>query len=198
MRILLVEDHPTTRFGAKTVVELAEGVEVVGEAERAEEALSLIKERKPNLVLLDLRLRGGGGGIELCREVKSLPDSPYVLIYSAYNSPQEIAACRLCCADGYVHKSEDPDKLLEALEKARAGESVWLLGLEYEDPDARLAEAREQADLTEREEEVFCLLLKRRTDPEIAEELSISPHTAKTHVTNVLAKLGYTSRREIS
>ncbi len=193
-----MEDHPATRFGAKTIVELAEGVEVVGEAENAEDALGLVKERKPDLVLLDLRLRGGGGGIELCREVKALSDSPYVLVYSAYNSPAEVAACRLCCADGYVHKSEDSEQLLDALERARAGESVWLLGLEYEDPDARLAEARERADLTKREEEVFGLLLKRRTDPEIADELSISPHTVKTHVANVLAKLGYTSRRGLS
>ena len=198
MKVLLVEDHPTTRFGAKTVVELTEGVEVVGEAEHADEALELIEERKPDLVLLDLKLRGGSDGIELCREIKALSDPPYVLVYSAYNSPKDIAACRLCNADGYIHKSEDPEQLLQALEKARAGESVWLLGLEPEEPDARLDEARRQADLTEREEDVFALLLRRRTDSEMAEELCISPHTVKTHVANVLAKLGYASRREIS
>ena len=197
MKVLLVEDHPTTRFGARTVVELAEGVEVVGEAEHADEALSLIKERRPDLVLLDLRLRGGGDGIELCREVKALSDPPYVLVYSAYNSPEDIAACRLCDADGYIHKSEDPEQLLEVLKKARTGESVWLLGGDPEEPDARLAEALAGAELTPREREVYELVRKGRTNPQIAEELHIGAETVKTHVKNILDKLGYESRYEI-
>lgn len=197
MKVLLVEDHPTTRFGAKTVVELAEGIEVVGEAEHADEALDLIKERKPDLVLLDLKLRGGNDGIELCREVKSLSDPPYILVYSAYNSPEDIAACRLCDADGYIHKSEDPEQLLEALEKTRAGGSVWLLGVDPEEPDAKLAEALAGAELTPREREVYELVRKGRTNPQITEELHIGAETVKTHVKNVLDKLGYESRYEI-
>ncbi len=198
MKVLLVEDHPTTRFGVRTIVELEEWIEVVGETEGAGEALRLVEEKNPDLVVLDLLLRGEDGGIELCRNLKSLPDPPYVLVYSAYNGPEEIAACRLCGADAYVHKSEDPEQLLDALRSARAGEGKWVTGVEHEDPDALLQEAQEQANLTEREQEVFALLRRRRTDPEIAEELSISPHTVKTHVANVLAKLGYTSRRDLS
>jgi two-component system response regulator DevR len=80
IRALMVEDHATMRFGVKTFLEASGEVEVVGEADYAEEALRLAEELE--LVILDLRLRGEGG-IELCREIKSLPEPPYVLVYTA-------------------------------------------------------------------------------------------------------------------
>lgn len=197
MKILLVEDHPTTRYGLRAVVELEEWTVVVGETEEAAEARQMVEELEPDLVILDLRLKGDNGGIELCREVKSRTDPPYVLIYTAYNAPEEVAACRLCGADSFVHKSEDPEVLLVALQSARKGEKRWLTGTEYEDPDARLDEAVEQAGLTPRECEIYEMLLRGRTNPQIAAELHIGVETAKTHVKNVLGKLGYGSRYEI-
>lgn len=197
MRVLIVEDHPTTRVGIRTVLELGDH-EVVGEAGSAKEALRFVEELGPDLVVLDLRLRGEDGGVRLCRDIKALPDAPLVLAYTAYNSVEELAACRAAGADGYVHKSEEPDELLDAAERLRAGRGAWLLGAEIEEPDLKLREALKCADLTAREREVFELLRKRRTDPEIAEQLSISPLTVKTHVANILGKLGFGSRREIS
>jgi DNA-binding NarL/FixJ family response regulator len=197
VRILLVEDHPTTRFGVRAVVELEDWTEVVGEAEGAREARRMVEELNPDLVILDLRLKGDAGGIELCRDIKSRPEPSYVLIYTAYNAPEEITACQLSGADSYVHKSEDPEVLLDALQSARKGERRWFTGAEYEDPDARLDEAAEQAGLTPRECEIFEMLRRGRTNPQIATELHIGTETAKTHVKNVLDKLGYGSRYEI-
>jgi DNA-binding NarL/FixJ family response regulator len=197
VRVLLVEDHPTTRFGVRAVVELEDWTEVVGEAEGSRKARRMVEELNPDLVILDLRLKGDVGGIELCRDVKSLADPPYVLVYTAYNAPEEIAACRLSGADSYVHKSEDPEVLLDALQSARKGERRWLTGAKYEDPDASLDEAAKQAGLTPREREIFEMLRRGRTNPQIATELHIGTETAKTHVKNVLDKLGYGSRYEI-
>ncbi|MDP9474692.1 MAG: response regulator transcription factor [Actinomycetota bacterium] len=197
MKVLLVDDHPAIRMAVRTVFEVEGDMDVVGEADDAREGLRLVEELKPDLVVLDLRLRGENGGIKACREMKALPDPPRVLLYTAYNSAEELAACRASGADGYAHKSEDAARLLEVVESIRAGRGEWLVGTEIEDPDAGLREASE-AELTAREREVLALLRRRRTDPEIARELHISPLTAKTHAANVLAKLGLRSRKEIS
>jgi DNA-binding NarL/FixJ family response regulator len=197
MKLLIVEDHPTTRLGIRTVLELADH-EVAGEVETKSEALRLADELNPDLVMVDLRLKDAGAGIELCRELKTLANPPLVLAYTAYNSVEELAAVRAAGADGFVHKSEDPAGLLDAVESLQAGKGVWLLGNVTEDPNVDLVQALKHAYLTEREREVFELLRRRRTDPEIAQGLSISLHTAKAHVSNVLRKLGFKSRRDIA
>ncbi len=198
MRVLLVEDHPTTRLGIRTVLELKDGIELVGEAENAGEALQLVRELDPELVILEMRLKGENVGTELCREIKSLPEAPHVLIYTAYNSPEDIAYCQLSGADSYVHKSEAFEKLLEAIDSARTGERAWLVGVEPEGSELWIRAAVEQDALSSREKEIFALLRKRRTNPEIARELHLSPETVKTHVTNILRKLDVDSRRDIS
>lgn len=197
MRVLIVEDHHTTILGIKTVLELEKGMEVVGEARNSEDAVNLTRRLEPDLVILDLKLRGENNGIELCREIKSFPSSPRLLIYTAYNCPEEVSACRLSGADGYVHKSEDAGKFLEAVEKVYAGEQVWFLGGEVEDAETRIQVAGKDADLTLREGEIVTLLLRRRTNNEIANDLFISPLTVKTHVSNILGKLNLRSRKEI-
>lgn len=194
----MVDDHPPIRLAIKTVLGTEKDLRIVGEAEDAEEALQLAKELEPDLVILDLRLRGEHSGLELCREIKSLSDPPYVMLYTAYNSPQEIASCRLSGADSYVHKSEDAALLLDIIKSIRAGKERWVLGIEMEEVRIQLQTAREQGILTDREMEVYGLLLQRRTNPEIARELSVSPETVKTHVTNVLHKLEYGSRYELT
>ncbi|MBA2442273.1 MAG: response regulator transcription factor [Rubrobacter sp.] len=197
MKVLLVEDHPTMRLGLRAAVELREGTEVAGEAAAAEEALELARTLTPDLVVLDLRLRGEPDGIELCREIKSLPDPPQVVIYTAYNSPQAISSCLLSGADSYVHKGEEPRKLLNAIEDTNAGERVWLLGGEEEEASTDLRSAAAASSLTDREQEVLYLVLKRRTNARIAGELHITVPTVKTHVSNILRKLDARNREDL-
>ena len=197
MRILLVDDHPTVRFGLKHLLESAAGNEVVGEAGNAADAVRLAGELRPDVVLLDLRL-GEDSGIEVCREMKAVPDAPLVLVFTAHTGVEDVAAATLAGADGYLHKGVAGEELLDAVERTYAGGRVWLLPAAEEETASRIEEASGEARLTPKEKEVFALVLKRRTNPEIAGELYISLYTVKNHVSSILRKLGLKSRREIS
>jgi DNA-binding NarL/FixJ family response regulator len=198
VRILLVDDHPTVRFGLKHLLASTDWAEVVGEAENATDAVWLVQDLRPDLVLLDLRL-GKDSGIEVCREIKALPGAPRVLVFTAHASVEDIAGATLAGADGYLHKGVAGDKILDAVRRTHAGQRVWLLPAENEDEAAdRIRETSGEARLTPKEKEVFALVLKRRTNPEIADELYISLYTVKNHVSSILRKLGLKSRREIS
>ena len=197
MRILLVDDHPTVRFGLKHLLESAAGNEVVGEAGNATDAVRLAGELRPDVVLLDLRL-GEDSGIEVCREMKALVQAPRVLVFTAHTGVEDVAAATLAGADGYLHKGVAGEELLDAVERTYAGGRVWLLSAAEEETASRIEEASGEARLTPKEKEVFALVLKRRTNPEIAGELYISLYTVKNHVSSILRKLGLKSRREIS
>ena len=197
MRILLVDDHPTVRFGLRHLL-VSAGFEVVGEAEDAAGALRLVAELRPDLVLLDLRL-GEDSGIEVCREIKALPEAPRVLVFSAHSSVEDVAGATLAGADGYLHKGVGGEELIDAVRRTVAGGRVWLLPSENEEEAAaRIREASSEARLTPKEKEVFALVLTRRTNAEIAGELYISLYTVKNHVSSILRKLGLKSRRENS
>ena len=197
MRILLVDDHPTVRLGLRHLLTSA-GFEIIGEAENAADAMRLAEDSCPDIVLLDLRL-GEESGIEVCREIKTLRDAPRVLVFTAHASVEDVAGATLAGADGYLHKGVAERELFEAVRRIHAGGRVWLLPAESEgEATSRMGETSGEARLTPKEKEVFALVLKRRTNPEIAEELYISLYTVKNHVSSILRKLGLKSRREIS
>jgi len=193
-RVLLVEDHPAMRLGVRTALCLDGDIRVVGEAGDASEAMRLVAGLALEVVVLDLRLRGEVGGLELCRRIKSLPEPPRVLVYTAYNSPAEVDAALSCGADSFVYKGEEPSKLREAVRETCAGKRVWLLG---EEP-GEAGPIALAAPLTPREREVYERLLLGRSNRRIAEELGISLPTVKTHVSSILKKLGASSREDLS
>lgn len=193
MRILLVDRQPATRLGLRVLIEGTEGVGVVGEAAVAGEALRLSAQLKPDLVIMD----PGLGGIDVCARLKAAERPPRVLIFSADNSRESIAAASLAGADGFVHKEAGTEVLLEAIKKTCVGERVWTLGPVEAGPEIALRARIEAARLTPREKEILDLLLKRRANPEIAEHLHVSVNTVRTHVKNVLKELGMGSRREL-
>lgn len=197
IRIQLVEDHPVVRLGLKTVIEAQPDMEVVGEAESARDAVATARDLAPDLVILPLRLEGELRGIELCRELKSTPPAPRVLIYTSYNSAEDASASFLSGADSFVHKKEDSARLLDTIRTTAQGRRTWLLGAETRDESDRLREAVERSGLTLREREVLGFMLQRFSNAEIAGELFIELPTVKTHVSNILAKLGLQSRQEL-
>lgn len=196
MKVLLVEDHPATRLGVSSILE-AYGIEVVGEAASAEESLYLARRLLPDLAILDLRLPEGECGVEICRELKTLPEPPRVLIYTAYNAEEDISSALLSGADGYLHKSLEAELIPEVAARVHAGERTWLLGPEQETARQRLQISAQQSLLTPREKEVFDLILQRYSNYEISEKLFITLPTTKTHVSNILKKLKRRSRREL-
>lgn len=198
MKILLVEDHPGMRLGLRTVFEVEGDIEVVGEAEGADEALGCVEEFAPDVVVMDLQLKGERSGVEVCREIKRLPAPPRVVVYTVYNSEEEVFSCRLSGAESYVHKGEDFARLLEAVRETHAGKKVWFEGDGTDGTAPRDPFAAKKALLTPKQRDVFDLVAQGHSNPRIAKELSVSLPTVKTHVSAILKRLGVTSRREIS
>lgn len=197
MRVLLVDDQPATRLGLRVLLGGAGDAEVAGECRSAEEAMRLIEETRPDLVILDLELGGKRSALEACRELKSLPRPPRVLVYTARNSREDVAAASLAGADSYLHKGIECGKLPEVASKTHVGERIWLLGPAEDGASAKLRAIIEGADLTPKESEVFALIMDRCANREIAEKLWLSRNTVKTHVRSILRKLGFESRREL-
>lgn len=197
MRILLVDDHPAMRYGVRYLLDAAEGMQVVGEAETAAAAVRLADELKPDLVLLDLRLEGEDSGIEACREIKGGPNAPLVVLFTAHTGAEDVAAAVLAGADGYVHKGMGGGSLVEALGRVEGGEKVWLLTTGGEEARERVERVAGEARLTPKEREVLSLMLRRYTNAEISDALYISLYTAKNHVSSILRKLGLKSRRDL-
>lgn len=197
MKILLVDDHPAMRYGVRYLLDAAEGMEVVGEAASAAEAVRLARELRPDFVLLDLRLEGEDSGIEACREIKGGPNAPLVVLFTAHTGAEDVAAAVLAGADGYLHKGIGGESLAEALRRVEGGEKVWLLTTANEEARSRVEGAAGEARLTPKEREVLTLMLRRYTNAEIASELYISLYTAKNHVSSILRKLGLKSRRDL-
>lgn len=197
IRILLVEDHPVVRLGLRTAISAQPDMEVINEADSPESAMSKCFDETPDLAIIPLRLGGEIRGIELCREIKTCPGAPYVLIYTFYNSREETSSSYLSGADSYLHKGEDTWHLLDAIRATSAGRKVWLLGTEASEQAAKLEEAVENSGLTRREREVLGFMLQRFTNAQIAKELFIELPTVKTHVSNILHKLGLSNRQEL-
>lgn len=192
MKVVLVDNHPATLLGMRTL--LSGSADDIREAADAEEALRLAGENT-DLVVLDSDL-GEESGLEVCKDMKALPNAPKIVIYTARTSREDVAEACLAGADGYLYKGAEREKLPEMVEKTNNGERNWILG-----PDdgggSSFQKNIEAADLTPKEREILALLLSRSTNREIAEKLCLSGNTVKTHVHNVLKKLHLHRRQEL-
>ena len=196
IRILLVDDHPVTRLGIRSLLETTADLIPVGEAGDAEEAVRLAARLQPDLVVLDLRLVEKGDGMEVCRRMKALQNPPRVLLHSAYSRSEDLAAAAVAGADGYFHKGEEYLEFPGVVRRVCGGERVWFVDTEVgPKPDPEMA-SRGPA-LTPKEREVFALMLKRYSNAEVGRVLYMSLPTVKTHVKHILGKMGLKSRKEL-
>lgn len=173
-------------------------IRVVAETGDGEEALRLIEELRPNLVILGLNLESDADGMGVLRSLKGLSQPPRVLVYSVYNFSDDVVSCFLAGAEGFVHKSASREDLLEAAQRVASGERVRVLGRRAESPGllaSTTSEAREC--LTDRESEVAELVLHGFSNAEIAERLYLSLPTVKSHVKSILRKSGAKNRWEL-
>ena len=193
MDVLVVDGHPVVRFAMVTLLSTVAGV--VHEAEEAVAALECARAKAPDVVVLDLRLRGGMSGVVLCERLKRLARPPKVVVYSAHAAPQHIVSALAAGADSYVDKATPCAEVVDAIRRTRQGDRVW--ALERTPAPAGPLTPAGLPDLTRREQEVLALVLRRRTNEEIAEELVLARQTVKNHVSALLRKLGVSSRREL-
>jgi DNA-binding NarL/FixJ family response regulator len=196
VKILVVDQHPVMRLGIMALLRPENDIRTIGAAEGVDDALRLIGEEQPDIVVLDFSLKGLQSGTELCRQIKSRLNPPRVIFYTAHHAEEQLFLCRLSGADSYVHKEEEPEKLIEAIRQTHAGKRVWFIS-DGEGYKLNRRTTFEQASLTPREREVLGLMLKRYANSHIAKELGISLQTVKNHASNVLRKLGVNRRTDL-
>jgi DNA-binding NarL/FixJ family response regulator len=197
MRLVVVDDHHLFRAGVRA--ELAPHHEVVGEAATPSEALAVIAETKPDVVLLDVHLPEGGGVSVL--EALPRENAPKVLALSVSDAAEDVVPMIRAGALGYVTKTIDTTELLDAIATVAAGDACFsprLAAFVLQAFSAPAPEKNELESLTPREREVLHHLARGYAYKRIAQRLGISDRTVETHVGNVLRKLQLTSRHEVS
>ncbi|NGO13699.1 response regulator transcription factor [Streptomyces sp. HC44] len=194
---MIVDSHPSMRLALSTLVESHLHMPVVSAAATVEQALSEIQQKRPSVVITELQLDGRHTGAALCRRVHSLPLRPRVMVFSGCSASSEVAAVLTSGADSFVHKSASVAELVDAIRQTARGRRVWLFGEVAQRGQPTLRAHSPLTPLTEREEQILALLLRRYTNAEIAQELTLAGQTVKNHVSNILHKVGIRNRREL-
>lgn len=193
--VILVDDHAIWREGVKGMLEETEFA-VVGEAASGREALDVASEKKPDLVLLDIRM-AGGDGLEALEKLKALLPQTAVVMLTTYDNPTYMARAVAGGAAGYLLKGIGRAELLDALRAVANGETL-LSAQELVRSLRGVSENAAKVDLisplTQREEEVLRLLATGLTNREIGSLLFIAEATVKTHVEHIIGKLGVSDR----
>jgi two-component system, NarL family, response regulator DevR len=199
-RVMLVDDHAIVRDGVRMIVETAEDLVVVGEADSGPRAVDRAVQLRPDVVLMDVRL-DGGNGIQAARDIRERRPSTKVVMLTAYDDDEALFASIRAGACGYLLKRVGADRLLGTIREVAAGRSSLdsevtgrvLEGLRRS-PD--VGKDDKLARLTSREEEILRLLAEGKTNAQIAERVFLSELTVKNHVSSILSKLGVTRRTE--
>lgn len=193
IRILVVDDHPIVREGLVRVIDQSPDLLVCGHAENIPQALALVDNSKPDLVIVDISL-GGQNGIELIKDIKVRSPALPVLVHSMYDEAMYAERCLRAGAKGYVMKQEPPQKLLEGVRRVLKGEvhlseamTKQLLCRISSGPEGKGNSPSEL--LSDREFEVFELLGRGRRTREIAQVLNLSDKTVQTHREHIKEKL---------
>jgi len=202
IRVVVVDDHPMMRRGVSETLSEEPDLELVGTGASAQDALRLAKQGRPDLILLDIALPGGG--IEAAREiVKSCPEVKVVFLTFREDRATVNAALR-AGARGYIVKGVEGPELVGTLRQVNSGQSyvtpalaAQLLAAEHKDAAPALpTDAAPGARLTEREQQIVELLSKGLSNQEIADELDLTESTIKHYMTRILQKLGFRNRTE--
>lgn len=193
IRVLLAENHAVVRAGLEELLENADDIEVVGAAADGEEAVALAKERRPEVILMDLSMPGMGG-IEATRLILEAQPEVRILVLTAFSNRDLILEALDAGAAGYLLKDTEPTDLLDGIRAAARGEAP----LAPKAGRALLASRAEQrsADLTDREKEVLTLVASGLANKLIARRLEISEKTVKAHLTKVFQRIGVSDRTQ--
>ncbi|MGC9349617.1 MAG: response regulator [Anaerolineae bacterium] len=203
IRVLLADDQQLFREGLANILNTQPDFEVVGEASDGLEVFAKARELGPDLILMDVRLRGCDG-VEATERIKEILPEVTVVILTVRDESDRICEAIRCGAQGYLLKNIRSWDLVEMLRRAMRGEAAITpeLGARLLEEYRQLSRQLEHngsdgnVSLTPREQDVLALVAQDLTDQEIADELSISIHTVKTHMRNILTKLQLDRRHE--
>ncbi|WP_443034882.1 response regulator [Streptomyces sp. BE133] len=195
--LLIADDDEVTRSGLRTLLAAQPGISVVGEAADGVEAVEQARRLRPDVVLMDVRMPRRNG-IEATRQLLAeSAEPPKVVVITTFENDGYVTAALSAGASGYILKRLPVRQIAEAVRVVAAGEAILFPAALRRMVTARplgSAEALPKAALTRREEEVLRLMATGLSNPEIAESFTVSLETVKTHVGNVLTKLGAQNR----
>src|SRR5690348_5325120 len=195
--IMIVDDHAIVRQGLRTYLDLQPDMQVVGEASDGRQAIQLVRDLLPDIVLMDL-VMPQMDGVEATRAVTSASPSTRVIVLTSFSEDEQVFASIKAGAQGYLMKDVLPQELVRAIRTVYRGEAqldpeiARKLMHEFSNPQP----TRPKHDLTERELEVLRLISLGKSNKEISEELVLSEKTVKTHVSNILQKLHLSDRTQ--
>ncbi|TFH37897.1 MAG: response regulator transcription factor [Anaerolineales bacterium] len=199
-RILLVDDHEVVRIGLKALLEKHPDFEVVAEAASGHDAVDKTKANKPDVVVMDIRLKGGSG-IEACQEITEKYPNTKVIMLTSYAEDEMLFSAIRAGASGYVLKQIGSDDLIHAIEAIGRGDAlldpaVTQRVFQEVRKAAREEEASAFAELTQQEMHVLQLVSEGRTNRQIAEMLFLGEGTVRNYVSSILSKLNVRNRAE--
>jgi DNA-binding NarL/FixJ family response regulator len=202
IRLVLCDDQALVRSGLRMILEAQADIEVLGEAANGDEAISLVRATKPDLVLMDIRMPGLDG-IEATRRITADPGmNARILILTTFNEDEYLYDALRSGAAGFLLKSCPPDELLHAVRRTAAGDTLLAAEItrrlvdDYVARGAPTSHETELERLTDREREVLTLIGRGCTNGEIATQLFLGEATVKTHVNRIFAKLGVRDRTQ--
>lgn len=198
-RVLVIDDHPLFRRGVSQLLGLEPAFSVVAEAASGQEGIALAKQHDPDLILLDLNMKGMNG-IETLRAMRDADIDGRIIILTVSNAPEDLIAAIRAGSDGYILKDNDPADMLGLICNAMNGQnaispeltSLLASALRQE----TMVESRNHANLTERESAILKCLAAGKSNKQIARDLEIMESTVKVHIRNLLKKLKFRSRVE--
>jgi two-component system NarL family response regulator len=194
IRILIAEDHHIVRQGFIALLRTVEGFDVVAEASNGDQALELFRTHHPDIVLMDLRMPGTStlqGGVETITAIRDEFPEARIIVLTTFDGDEDIFRAIQAGARGYLLKGMNADELIDAIQTVHRGRTRIPAAVAE-----RLAERLSGNALTERETQVLRNIVAGKSNKEIATTLFISEATVKTHINNLLSKLGVTDRTQ--
>jgi NarL family two-component system response regulator LiaR len=195
IRVMVVDDHAMVRRGLATFLKVFDDLELAGEAATGQAAIELSKKLHPDVILMDMVMPDMDGAAAT-RMIRRQSASTQVIALTSFKEEILVQSALQAGAIGYLLKDVSADELVQAIRAAHAGRST----LSPEAAQALVHAASQPPapglDLTEREREVLALMIEGLNNTQIAARLNVSPSTVKSHVSNILAKLGVASRTE--
>jgi len=203
IRVLIVDDHPVVREGLRTMLTTDQTIEIVGEAHDGAEAVTMVAQKKPNIVLMDIRMPNMDG-IEATHRIKGEHPSTAVIVLTMYDSDAYVIDAVRAGASGYLLKDASRELLLHTVRTVSSGATLINSNLLYEaissltskkvHQETEVHNTEDLGKLTPREQEVIKLVAAGYTNKDIGKELGIAKDTVKKHMQGILAKLGASSR----
>ncbi|MGK7389204.1 MAG: response regulator [Candidatus Cyclobacteriaceae bacterium M2_1C_046] len=203
VKILLVDDHALLRQGLENILKAIPDFNIVGSVPSGEDAINFCNEKKPDLILMDIMMKGMSG-LEATKWIKDQHDDIKIILVSSEVSEDLVKKAMACKANGYIPKNEDKDVIIDAIRTVLKGKPYFskeitdMVFQSYFQEQTGNRVKKRSAELTQREEEVLERIAMGLSNAEIGEELFISIKTVESHKANILSKLGLKNTADLT